>query len=663
MASSSVLTTACPLDCPDTCSLSVTVEDGGLVGVGAAPGNPVTAGWICHKVKHHARRVYAPERLTTPLVRTGRKGEGAFRPASWDEALDLVAERISGAVATHGPAAVLPYVYNSSAGALTSAGLTALLFARLGVPEVAHTICAATAGQAWDDTFGAMLSADPLDVPHADLVVVWGANPTVSNTHLLPLITEATRDGATLVVVDPRRTGVAQRADLHLAVRPGTDVVLAYALARLLHQQGAVDDAFCAQHASGVEQFLDAASEWTVERAAEVCGVEAEDIIALASLVATRRPAMLRIGWGPERNRNGGSSYRAILGLWVLAGHFGQRGAGVIASLSGASPLSSRRVALGEWPARTGTVNMNRVGAILCGEEPGAVPASVLFVQGSNPAATAPDQRTMLRGLAREDLFTVVHDQVMTDTARFADVVLPATTHFEADDVAVSYGTYVLQAVPAVIGRVGESRTNNELAAALAGRLGLDPVEFDPDPAVLLARMAGGAPVEPVRELRERGGTVQFVDSFPGFVDGRARLLVDGGELPLPRYRPLDGPDALTLISPATAKTINSIFAEFDPPPAVLSINPADAAARGVVADSMIRVWNDQAELELPCRFDAALRPGVCSIPKGLWLSALPGGLTANSLAPATISDLAGGACFNDARVQVAPTRERQAAR
>ena len=639
------------------------MEDGRLVGVSAAPGNPVTAGWICHKVKHHARRVYAPERVTTPLVRTGRKGEGTFRPASWDEALDLVAGRIRDAIAAHGTAAVLPYVYNSSAGALTSAGLTALLFARLGVPEVAHTICAATAGQAWDDTFGDMLSADPLDVPHADLVVVWGANPTVSNTHLLPLITEATRNGATLVVVDPRRTGVAQRADLHLAVRPGTDVVLAYALARLLHQQGAVDEAFCAQHASGVEQFLDAAAEWTVDRAAEVCGLQAEDITTLASLIATRRPAMLRIGWGPERNRNGGSSCRAILGLWVLAGHFGQRGAGVIASLAGASPLSSRRVALGERPARAGTVNMNRVGAILCGEEPGAAPASVLFVQGANPAATAPDQRTMLRGLAREDVFTVVHDQVMTDTARFADVVLPATTHFEADDVAVSYGTYVLQTVPAVIGRVGESRTNNELAAALAARLGLDPVEFDPDPAVLLARMAGGTPVEPVQELRQRGGTVQFVDSFPSFAGGRARLLVDGGELPLPRYRPLDGSDALTLISPATAKTINSIFAEFDPPPAVLSINPADAAGRGVVADSMVRVWNDQAELELPCRIDAALRPGVCSIPKGLWLSALPGGLTANSLAPATISDLAGGACFNDARVQVAAIRESEAAR
>jgi anaerobic selenocysteine-containing dehydrogenase len=407
-----------------------------------------------------------------------------------------------------------------------------------------------------------------------------------------------------------------------------------------------------------MEQFLDAAAEWTLERAADVCGLDAADISSLATLVATRRPAMLRIGWGPERNRNGGSSCRSILGLWVLAGHFGQRGAGIIASLSGAAPLSSARVALGERPAPTGSVNMNRVGAILCGEEPGAAPASVLFVQGSNPAATAPDQRTMLRGLAREDVFTVVHDQVMTDTARFADVVLPATTHFEADDVAVSYGTYVLQTVPAVIDRVGESRTNNELAAALAARLGLDPAEFDPDPAVLLARMAAGAPVEPVQELRAPGATVQFVDTFPSFADGRARLLVDGGELPLPRYHPLDAPGPLSLISPATAKTINSIFAEFDPPPAVLSMNPDDAAERGIVDNAIVRVWNDQATLELPCRIDASLRPSVCAIPKGLWLTALPGGLTANSLAPATISDLAGGACFNDARVEVAPTRE-----
>jgi anaerobic selenocysteine-containing dehydrogenase len=653
------LTTACPLDCPDTCSLEVGVEDGRLVSVDAAPGNPLTQGYICHKVKHHARRVYAPERVMTPLVRVGAKGSGDLVPVSWEEALDLAARRIGEALAEDGPASVLPYVYNSSAGDLAGSALTPLLFARLGVPEVAHTICAATSSLAWEETFGDMLSADPLDLPHTRLVVVWGANPTASNTHLLPLITEAKKAGAVLVTVDPRRTGSAARSDLHLAIRPGTDVALAYALARLLHEAGRVDMAFCADHASGVEEFLTAADEWPVARAAEVCDVPAAQIGEMAALIASLRPGLLRLGWGPERNRNGGSSWRATLALWVLAGQFGRRGSGILTSLGGAAPLSSGRIALGDRPPAAGEVNMNRVGAILCGEEPGAPPARVLFVQGANPAATAPDQLTMLRGLEREDLFTIVHDQVLTDTARYADLVLPATTHFEATDVTHSYGSYVVQPVRPVIDRVGESRTNDEVAAGLADRLGLDRAEFDPDPERLLARMVTEGPIDGPRVLREPGGTIQFVDTFPSLPDRRARLHVAESERPLPTFAALDSAYPLTLISPATAKTINTMFGEFDPPPAVISVSPADAEARGIVDGATVRVWNDQAALTIPCRVDATLRPGVCSIPKGLWLRSLPDQRTANSLVPASLSDLAGGACFNDARVEIRST-ERQ---
>ena len=469
-----------------------------------------------------------------------------------------MAARIGAALRDDGPASVLPYLYSSSAAVLASQALTPLLFARLGVPEVAHTICAATAGRAWDDTFGDMLSTDPLDVPTSRLVVVWGANPTVSNTHLLPLLTEAKANGARLVVIDPRRTGVAHRADLHLAVRPGTDVVLAYAVARLLEERGAVDEQFCADHASGVDEYLAAAREWPVGRAADVCGVAASQIEELAELVASVRPALLRIGWGPERNRNGGSSCRAILGLWVLAGHFGQRGSGIIASLGGGSTLCAERVPLGPVPDVAGTVNMNRVGAILCGEEPGAPPARVLFIQGANPAATAPDQPTMLRGLSRDDLFTVVHEQVMTDTARYADVVLPATTHFEADDVADSYGSFVVQPVRAVIDRVGREpheRRGGCRAGRAAGprRRG---VRSRPG-AVAGSRLDRGR-VDGVDVLRQPGETVQFVDTFPSFPDRRARLHDPDGELPLPRFRPLDSRYPLTLISPATAKTINT---------------------------------------------------------------------------------------------------------
>jgi anaerobic selenocysteine-containing dehydrogenase len=657
--------TACPLDCPDTCTLEVEVVDGRLTSVDAAPdgeGNPLTQGFICQKVKHHARRVYAPERVLTPLVRTGAKGEGSFRAATWDEALDLVAGRIRDAIAAHGPDSLIPYVYNSSAAALAGNAYTYLLFAALGAPDVAHTICAATAGAAWEQVFGDMLSADPLDVEYARTIVVWGANPTVSNTHLLPLVTRARQQGAQLVVIDPRRTGIAARADLHLPVLPGTDVVLAYAVANLLAERRAIDTAFCDAHAQGVEPFLAAAREWPVARAARVCGLDPADIERFADLVASDGPAMLRLGWGMERNRNGGSGLVAAMSVWVLAGHFGRRGSGIITSTSGAAPMRVRRLWPGDLdrPAQR-VLSMNDVGTLLCDELPSwGVRPQVLFVQGANPAATAVDQTTMLQGLARDDVFTVVHDQVVTDTARFADVVLPATTHFEADDVATSYGSYVLQPVPAVIDRVGEAHTNNEVAIELARRLGVrafDDGSLTTDPKAMEEVVRSDGATGFLR-VRDDGTTVQFVDTFPGrraaSGDHRRAVLHDpDGELPLPRYVSLEARHPLTLISPASNRTINTMFAEFAPPEAVLALSPTDASARGLADGDLVEVFDDRSTIELPLRVDAGVRPGVCHIPKGLWLRHVRTGLTANAFAPRGASDLAAGACFNDARVDV----------
>ena len=531
-------TTACPLDCPDTCSLAVTVEDGRLTSVDAAPGNPLTAGYICHKVKHHARRVYAPERILTPLVRTGPKGEARFREASWEEAIELVATRVRDALRDDGPASVLPYLYSSSAAVLASQALTPLLFARLGVPEVAHTICAATAGQAWDDTFGDMLSADPLDRPVQPARRACGAPtrrcPTPTSCRSSP---RPRRTAPGWSSIDPRRTGVAHRADLHLPVRPGTDVVLAYALARLLEERGAVAERFCADHASGVEEYLAAAREWPVARAADVCGLAASEIEELAD-AGRHRPAghaAHRLGprAQPQRRLVVPGHPRAV-GAWPATS--ASRARGVIASLGGGSTLCTERVPLEPVPDAAATVEHEP-----CRRHPlrrGArapPPARVLFVQGANPAATAPDQPTMLRGLSREDVFTVVHEQVMTDTARYADVVLPATTHFEADDVADSYGSFVVQPVPAVIDRVGESRTNDEVAVR-AGR----PPRPRPARSSIPTRTGCWPASRPVRSvdgvqvLRQPGETVQFVDTFPSLPDRRARLHVPDGELPAP---------------------------------------------------------------------------------------------------------------------------------
>ncbi len=658
--------TACPLDCPDGCSLEVTVVDGVLTEVGAAPVddavNPLTEGWICRKVRGHARRVYAPERVRRPLIRTGPKGSGRWREADWDEALDLVAEEMRTAIDRHGAESIVPWRYNSSGGVLAKGSLSAVLFAALGSSRVLHTICAATAGAAWELTFGDMPGADLTDLDHADLVVVWGANPGISNTHALPLIDRARRRGAPVVVVDPRRTATARRADLHLAVRPGTDVVLAMAVAAELDRQGGVDRDFVGAHAAGVDEYLDACRDWTVERAADVCGVAPADVAALARLVRERRPGSFRLGWGFERNRNGGSAHRAVLALPVLAGQFGVRGAGVHVHTDHHLPIDDDAVAravLGPdavVPPPGRPLNMNHLGRWLNDRELDP-PVAVLFVQGSNPAVTAPDQVRVLEGLARDDVFTVVHDQVLTDTAALADVVLPATTHFEATDVSVPYGAFTAEPMVSVIAPVGGSRTNDEVVAGLAVRLGFEPTGFDPDPHRRLeVALPDGLP--PAADLG--AGRVQFADVFPTTPDRRARLVapdLDGVDR-LPTYRPLDDDRPLTLLSPATPRTINSMFGELDDGAPPVHLHPDDAAARGIGDGDPVRVrggagGGTAVVLEVVARLDPDLRPGVATLPKGAWRRCFPGGLTANAFAPDALADLAGGATFNDARVEV----------
>ena len=649
--------TACPLDCPDACSLEVTLTLGRITKIDAAPvdelSNPLTDGWICKKVKHHADRVYSPERIMTPLIRVGAKGSGEFRSATWNEALDLIAEKIKSAIASHGVDSVLPYLYNSSAPKLEANYLPPHLFARLGAPEILHTICAASYGAAWDQMFGEMLSIDTLDVVDAKLIVVWGANPAVSGTHLLPFLAKVQKSGGKLVVVDPRATGTASRADLHLAVRPGTDVVLAYALSNELARTGKVAAQFLDKNTTGGKEFLAAASKYTLEDASKICDVPLDKIRELFELIANTKPAVLRIGYGTERNRNGGSGVLAVLGLWLIAGHFGTNGSGILASTSDGFSIDVHA----PWPKDVArptqkTLNMNHVGRVLRGDA-GAWPvqAKVFLVQGANPAVTAVDQVGMLAGLANEEIFTVVHDQVMTDTAKFADVVLPATTHFEVHDLVGSYGSYTAQVISPVIERVGESRTNNELAAGLATRLGFSADEFNGDPQFIADRIAEQK--KHSLQLRKTGTTVQFKDTWPTFADNRARLFVAESELPLPQYRVADEKYPLVLISPATSHTINSMFADTDPPRVAISMHPRDAAQRKLIDTKRVIVRNDVAQIEIDLVIDETLRPGVCFMPKGLWLRATQTGLTSNAFAPDELNDLASGACFNDARVEV----------
>lgn len=641
-ATTRVVHTACTLDCPDACSLAVTITRVGdverITDIDAAPENPLTDGWICAKVKRHTDRIYAPERVLTPLVRTGEKGAGEFRAATWSEALDLVAQRMRAAIESRGPDSVVAFTYNSSAAVLERNSLTEAFFAAIGATVAEHTICAHTMGVSWDSVFPAMASADPTTVVRSRLVVIWGANPTVSNTHFPPLVQQAVKAGARVVVIDPRRTAMAKRAHLHLAVRPGTDAVLAFAIANLWEQRGYLATDFVAAHADGADEFMAAAAEWTLDRAADVTGLAAADIELLAEWWGSTRPSMLRIGWGQERNANGGAACRAVLGLPVLGGHFGVLGSGVIGSTSAGAAKPRAR-----WPKEAfdgpqrRALPMHQVGQWMAPAS--SDPCEVLFVQGANPLVMCPDQHAVVAAFSRPDVFTVVHEQVLTDTTRYADVVLPATTSFEIDDVTSSYGSLMVMPVRSAIPRVGESRSNDETGLALAQAYG-----FAWQQVAMQVAVADPGPRE------SQVPSQQFVDTFPE--GGRAQL-VDATH-GAPRYVPLPhAAEALTLISPATSKLVNSMFGEFQSPSPAVLLHPDDAARRGLTAGQQVLVASPLATITVPLAVSTDTRPGVAVMSKGVWLRNHGDGWGVNALTPATGDALANGACFNDTFVTI----------
>ena len=547
----------------------------------------------------------------------------------------------------------MPYLYSSSAGKLGREGLSPLVWEHFGAARTDITICAAVVGEAWDRTYGSLPSADPEDLQHSQLIVVWGANPNVSHPHLSPVIEERRRAGAKLIVVDPRRTPIASRADLHLAVRPGTDGVLAMAIANVLQRDDHLDRAFIDQWVDGADEYLAACQQWTPTRAAEVCGLAVGDIEQFAEMYGTIRPALLRVGWGQERNRNGGSASRAVFALPALAGQFGTPGSGVFNSVGGGVGFDAgaiRQAVVGDAPVPVRrAINMNRLGRILTDHEGGRV--DVLFVQGSNPAATCPEQAIVLDGLARDDLFTVVHDLTMTDTALLADLVLPATSQFEVDEVVGSYGTFVIQEATAVIPRVGESRTNDEVSVGVGVRLGLDAQQWDPSPQ-RLRRLALGERGLPFHAY-PTNGTVQFRDVDPG-EQGAAGDRRRGGrsvaDVPAARHtRSADHADH-------TGHQSHHQLDVRQHRPGQRRRAPAPRRCRGqrgLATGDRAQITDGRHTIHATVAVDAALRPGVATMPKGMWRRDGHEGFTSNVFAPDHFADLAGGATFNDARVEV----------
>ncbi len=656
----STVDTACPLDCPDNCSLAVTVEQGKVVEIDGSTRNPVTNGFICGKVRRFADHVYGDARLRYPEVRDGAKGSGRFKRVSWDDAMRLIAERLDQARQRHGGESILPYSYGGSNGLVSDQSTDADLWRALGTSRLARTICAAPTGRAAQLMYGKMSGVAYPDYAEASLIVLWGANPSASSIHLVPFVKTARERGARLVVIDPRTTPLATQADLHLPVRPGTDLPLAASIGRWLLDSGQADEAFLDAHVTGLDAYAEAVRPWTFDAAARECGVPAATIARVAEWYAEASPAVIRCGWGLERNRNGTDAVMAVLALPALANKFGIRGGGYTMSNSPAWRLDGEAWRREREPS-TRIVNMTQLAEALSGTASPSI--DVLFVYNSNPVATTPDQAGVVQGLMRDDLFTVVFDQVRTDTAHYADVILPATTFLEHYDVTRGYGSYSLQLVRPVVEPVGESRPNAEVFSELAARLGLAEAE---DETEVLLRVSAGLPPEVNAPLMadempvpvEGDRPVQMVDALPRTADGRIHLhpetAAGTGDWYAYQPDPATAEYPLALISPASEKTISSTMGQLRRTIARLAIHPADAEPRGIADGEPVRVFNAMGEVHCMAQVTPAVAAGTVSLPKGLWRASTLNGATATALTPATIERHSGGACFNDARVEVA---------
>jgi anaerobic selenocysteine-containing dehydrogenase len=679
----------CTYDCPDTCSLSVSVDDGRVVKVRGSHAAPYTAGVICDKVARYTTEfMHGDHRLRHPLRRVGAKGSGGFERITWGEALDAIHDRVSEAIGRWGPQAVMPLNYAGPHGLLAGDSMSLRFFHRLGATQLyRRALCGGVRSEAWAGTYGLVPGCPPEFAEHAKLNIVWGCNATVANLHLVRCVRRAKRAGGKLVVVDPLRTKIAEQADLHLPLLPGTDVLFAWALAAELERAGSLDNAFIAANVLGFEEFMARAREWPAPRAAQACGLRESDILTLARWLAEAEPLVLTPGNGLERGRNGGSGIRAAIALPALLGKLG-KGSGIVLGASNAFPKTPARLQRPDLlPAGTRTLNINNIGRHLT-EDDIDPPLRALFIYNHNPIVVHPDQNRMRRGLARKDLFAVGIELTMTESMACCDVVLPAATHFECADIYPSYGHHWLQRADAVIAPVGEALPNTEIFRRLAARFGFDDPFFKAsdaelmDDAVDLAdpKLKGIRPSEiSTRHALQMAGPdgkplSLFDNVFPATPSGKielksAALAERWGEgALLPTWRPLPDPPpqagegrvgaALMLISPASDKRISSTLGDLTAsrktPP--LLMNPRDAAGRSLTHDADVRVWNERGEVILRLSVTDAVPPGVVASEKGAWLSTSRTGQTISALVSADMkADLAEGACFNDTRVEVGP--------
>ena len=673
-----VVRAACPHDCPDTCAMHVTVQDGRVVRIQGDPDHPTTHGALCTKVSRYAERSYHPGRVLTPLRRCGPKGSGRFEAVGWDEALDEIAARLK-AIAARDPQAILPYSYAGTMGLVQGEGMAARFFHKLGASLLDRTICSSAGGEALAATYGGKVGMHVEFFAESRLILIWGSNPITSSVHFWNFAQQAKRAGAKLVCIDPRRTDTADKCHRHIALLPGSDGALALGLMHELIAHDWLDQDYLDRHVEGWPALRERALQWPPERAAAVCGIDADEVRSLARDYGTTAPAAIRLNYGMQRVRGGGNAVRLIALLPCLVGAWRHRAGGMLLSSSGWF-RGARRDAWLQRPdllaGRTPrTVNMSTIGDELNRESsPGFGPQiEAVVVYNSNPVAVAPDSARVASGFAREDLFTVVLEHFLTDTADHADLVLPATTQLEHWDAHTAYGhTYALLNEPA-IAPLGLARSNAAIFRALAARMGYTEGCFADDDET----MARGA-FEPDRvnlaALSEQGWARLEIADAPfaegGFPSAGGKAMADVPGLGLPDHVPnyesaLSAPELaarypLAMISPPARNFLNSSFvnvaslraAEREP---LLEIHPRDAGARGIADGSIVRVWNDRGDYVCKAEVSERARPGVVNGLGVWWRKDGLAGTNVNQLTHQRLTDIGRAPSFYDCLVEVAP--------
>ena len=697
-----VVHTVCSHDCPDSCGVLVTVDalTGRALKVQGDPAHPITRGFLCGKVAKYLDRVYSPDRLLYPMRRRRGVAKGplkqgeesqAFERISWDEALDTVSARLAAIAHEHGPESILPYSYAGTIGQLGYGSMDRRFFFRMGASQLERTICSTAGEAAMLAVYGIKLGTDTEDVRHAKLMIAWGANVHGNNVHLWPFMEEARRNGAKLIVIDPYATRTARLADWHIAIRPGTDTALVLAMMHVIVNEGLHDADYIARHTHGFEQLRTLIAEYTPARASEWTGIPAADIVKLARMYATSKPAFIRLNYGIQRSVNGGTAARAVAMLPCIIGAWKQRGGGLQFSTSGSFAFNSNALRMPELMQASPlgrdarTINMAQLGdALTHVSDP---PVKALFVYNSNPGAIAPNQTDVLRGLRRDDLFTVVHEQFFTDTADYADILLPATTFLEHKDVQGAYGHHFAQVSQQAIAPVGEARSNVWMFSKLAQRMGFtEPCFHDTEDDLIDQALTTDHPWMKgiTRERLEQAGHIrlQFAEEGEPYLpfsgdgwcktpSGKAEFyseaLAARGQSALPvfipneesRHTPGAKPFPLEMLARKADNYMNSTFANLPghqqmeaKTNGMLEMHPSDATARGIQTGDAVEVFNGRGRVRLHAKVNGSVPAGVVAGRLG-WNKLSADGHGINALTSERLTDIGGGATFYSTLVDV----------